>query len=205
MQQLQPHPIPGKQINITCTLFLSILYISIDLQRFRNALIENWKTWYIYYTNIHSFINVADGQRFNSNNICACKREVGQNRFISFSSSDLKKKIYMHVYLDKCSKLKINIYIICFCFVLRIYILHYHVYFYINHFIIFILSLNWYIYIYVKPMNSMVLDNKQYNTYSTIRVQNRLSFILLGYNKTIACNTRTFAWRSRSHTAHARI
>lgn len=42
-------------------------------------------------------------------------------------------------------------------------------------------------------MNSMVLDNKQYNTYSTIRVQNRLSLILLGYNKTIACNTRTFA------------
>lgn len=36
-------------------------------------------------------------------------------------------------------------------------------------------------------MNSMVLDNKQYNTYSTIRVQNRLSLILLGYNKTIAC------------------
>lgn len=30
-------------------------------------------------------------------------------------------------------------------------------------------------------MNSMVLDNKQYNTYSTIRVQNRLSLILLGY------------------------
>lgn len=58
-------------------------------------------------------------------------------------------------------------------------------------------------YIYVKPMNSMVLDNKQYNTYSTIRVQNRLSLILLGYNKTIACNTRTFAWRTRSHTYRA--
>lgn len=76
---------------------------------------------------------------------------------------------------------------------------------YINNFIIFILSLNWYIYIYVKPMNSMVLDNKQYNIYSAIRVQNKLSLILLGYNKTIACNTRTFAWRSSSHTAHARI
>lgn len=72
-------------------------------------------------------------------------------------------------------------YIIGFCFVLKIYILHYPVYFYINHFIIFILSLNWYIYIYVKPMHSMVLDNKQYNTYSTIRVQSRLSLILLGY------------------------
>lgn len=118
-----------------------------------------------------------------------------------------KKKIYMHVYLDKCSQLKIKIYmyIIRFCFVLKIYILHYPVYFYINNFIIFILSLNWYIYKYVKPMNSMVLDNKQYNTYSAIRVQNRLSLILLGYNKTIACNTRTFAWRSSSHTAHARI
>lgn len=118
-----------------------------------------------------------------------------------------KKNLYMHVYLDKCSQLKIKIHVyhlFLFCFE-NIYSPYYPVYFYINNFIIFILSLNWYIYIYVKPMNSMVLDNKQYNTYSTIRVQNGLSLILLGYNKTIACNTRTFAWRSSSHTAHARI
>lgn len=134
----------------------------------------------------------------------------------------------MHVYLDKCSKLKINIYIICFCFeniysplsCLLLYKSFYHLYFAIElihihalcyeHCWVIFLKMSTYVCticlcIYVKPMNSMVLDNKQYNTYSTIRVQNGLSLILLGYNKTIACNTRTFAWRTRSHTAHARI
>lgn len=97
-------PHPGQTNYITCSLFLSILYVYWSIYKdseMRWLKTEKHDT-YIYHTNIHSFINVADGQRFNSNNICACKREVGQNRFISFSSSDLKKKIYMHVYLDKC-------------------------------------------------------------------------------------------------------
>lgn len=113
---------PSRANNITFVRFsFNLIYISIDLQRFRNALIENRKTWYIYYTKIHSFINVADGQRFSSNNICACKRarSRAEQVFFSFSSSDLKNKIYMHVYLDKCSQLKIKIHVyhmFLFCF-----------------------------------------------------------------------------------------
>lgn len=116
------NPTRSRANNITFVRFsFNLIYIDRFVTKIQKC--AYWKPkniWYIYYTNIHSFINVADGQRFNSNNICACKREVGQNRFISFSSSDFKKKnLYMHVYLDKCSQLKIKIHVyhlFLFCF-----------------------------------------------------------------------------------------